>query len=102
MSWSRFDDLWISTDHSLPFDTAGSTVRWVGSSLDAVNPAVGATLLSVALGQGEMSVAGRRVSIWSRLALHTDRGWLEIFDALDENGYEFHAERPPGTFVPCT
>lgn len=30
-----------------------------------------------------------------------DKGWLEIFNALDENGYDFHAEKPSGKFIPC-
>jgi len=100
-SWSRFDDLWISTDLSLPFNTEGLTVRWVCNALEGLNRAVGATLQSVALGRGEMSIAGRDIEVWTRMVLQTDRGWLEVFNALDENGYEFHLTPPPGTFVPC-
>jgi hypothetical protein len=53
------------------------------------------------LGQGEMAVEGREVEIWTRLMIETDRGWVEIFNALDENGYDLHAEKPAGTFVGC-
>ncbi len=54
------------------------------------------------LGQGEMSIEGRDIEIWTRLVIETDRGWLEIYNALDENGYEFYAERPEGNLVRCT
>jgi hypothetical protein len=33
--------------------------------------------------------------------IELDRGWLEVFNALDENGYAFHTERPVGIFIPC-
>ncbi len=101
VSWSRFDDLWIATDSSLPLSVEGSTVRWVRDASEIVNRVVGAALLSVALGRGEMTMAGRDIEVWTRLLLETDRGWLEIFNALDENGYAHHAERPQGTLVPC-
>jgi hypothetical protein len=48
-----------------------------------------------------MSVEGRDVEVWTRLLIQTDNGWLEIFNALDENGYDYHSERPGGTLMPC-
>lgn len=39
------------------------------------------------------------VEIWTRLLIQVDEGWLEVFNALDENGYIFHAARPAGSFV---
>lgn len=101
VSWSRFDDLWIATDESLPFSIEGSKVRWVHNAFDNLNDAVGATARSVMLGRGEMSMGGKEVEMWTRLLIETDGGWLEIFNALDENGYEFHVEKPSGTFVSC-
>lgn len=53
------------------------------------------------LGQGEMSIEGKPIEIWTRLLIRLDVGWLEIFNALDENGYAFHSERPEGSFIPC-
>jgi len=53
------------------------------------------------LGRGEMSIEAKEVEIWTRLLIQVDEGWLEVFNALDENGYAFHAERPAGIFVPC-
>ena len=38
---------------------------------------------------------------WARLLLEFDRGWLEVFNALDENGYAGHATRPDGEWVRC-
>lgn len=117
VSWSKFDDSWIAVDSSVswatvadpwiathsssPFSINGMTARWVREASNSVDLFVGAVLLSVALGRGQMSVAGREIEVWTRVLLETDRGWLEIFDALDENGYEFHAEPPTGALVPC-
>ena len=101
VSWSKFDDLWIATDDSLPFSGDGSTIRWVQDTSEALNRAVGTTIQSVALGRGEMSIEGRDVEVWTRLLIQVDEGWLEIFNALDENGYDYHQGRPPGTLMPC-
>jgi hypothetical protein len=101
VSWSKFDELWLRTDESLPFSVEGSTVRWVHNSIDQINAAIGSTILSVMLGRGEMSLAGRDVEIWTRLLIETDNGWLEVFNALDENGYDFHLHKPDGAFVSC-
>ena len=101
ISWSRFDDLWLAKDTSLPFPTEGSTTRWVANGLKAINPVVGSSIGSVMLGQGEMSIEGRPIEIRTRLLIRVAVGWLEIFNALDENGYAFHSERPEGSFIPC-
>jgi hypothetical protein len=101
IAWSRFDDLWIATDSSLPFSIEGSTVRWVRSSVEKINRALGNPIGSVMIGRGQMSVEGREVEIWTRLLIDFDSGWLEIFNALDENGYDFHLQRPAGAFIPC-
>jgi hypothetical protein len=102
VSWSKFDDLWLRTDASLPFSVEGLTVRWVHNSIDRLNAAIGSIILSVMLGRGEMSIGGRDVEIWTRLLIETDKGWLEVFNALDENGYDFHLQKPDGAFVSCT
>jgi hypothetical protein len=101
IAWSKFDDLWIARDASLPFQTEGSTVRWVRNSIEKINGALGSRIGSVMIGQGEMSIEGRDVEIWTRLVVEAGSGWLEIFNALDENGYDFHLRRPTGTFIPC-
>jgi hypothetical protein len=53
------------------------------------------------LGRGEMSIEGKEIEIWTRLLIATDRGWLEVSNALDENRYDFHVEMPGGDFVSC-
>jgi len=101
VSWSQFDDLWIATDFSLPFSVEGQSIRWVKNSIEGLNAAIGATIRSVMLGRGEMSIEGRDIEIWTRLVIQLDESWLEVFNALDENGYDFHTQRPSGTFIPC-
>jgi len=101
ISWSGFDDLWITEDFSLPFSIEGSTIRWVDNRLVKINAAIGASIRSVMLGQGEMSIDEREVEIWSRILVQLDKGWLEIFNALDGNGYDFHTEKPTGRCIPC-
>jgi hypothetical protein len=101
IAWSRFDDLWIATDSSLPFSIQGSTVRWVRNSVEKINGAIGNPIGSVMIGRGQMSVEGRDVEIWTRLLIEVGSAWLEIFNALDENGYDFHLCQPTGTFIPC-
>lgn len=101
VSWSRFDDLWLADGPSLPFSIGESVVRWVVNGLEEINAVVGASIQSVMLGRGEMTIGGREIEIWTRLVIELDRGWLEVFNALDENGYAFHTERPDGIFVPC-
>lgn len=101
IAWSRFDHLWIATDLSLPFSVEGSTVRWMKNSIWKINGAIGKPLSSVMLGRGQMSIEGREVEIWTRLLIEVGGCWLEIFNALDENGYDLHIRRPAGTFIPC-
>jgi len=48
-----------------------------------------------------MSIEGRDIEIWTRLVIQVDGGWLEIFNALDENGYAFQRQKPDGEFLPC-
>jgi hypothetical protein len=101
VAWSRFDDLWLATDLSVPFSIEEGEVRWVRDSVERINPAAGAVIRSVHLGRGEMSVEGEDVEIWTRLLIEVEGGWLEIFNALDENGYAFHAVMPAGELVRC-
>jgi hypothetical protein len=101
ISWSRFDDLWIARDLSSPFSIEGSTIRWVDNSIERINAAIGTSIRSVMLGQAEMSTEGKEVEIWTRVLIQLDKGWLEIFNALEENGYDFHAEKPSGNSIPC-
>lgn len=101
ISWSQFDDLWLRTDLSLPFDTGDSEVRWVENAIEDINRAINGTIRAVRLGRGQMSIEGTEIEIWTRLLIETDKGWIEVFNALDENGYDFHPAMPNGEFVHC-
>ena len=101
VSWSRFDDMWIERGSGLPFATDDATLRWVTNGIMPIQPAIGNRMKSVMIGQGEMTWAGREAEIWTRLLIEFDAGWLEVFNALDENGYSFHTRMPSGIFVPC-
>ena len=69
--------------------------------MEKINGAVGTCIGAVMIGRGQMSVEGRDIEIWTRLLIELGNGWLEIFNALDENGYDFHTQRPTGNFITC-
>lgn len=101
ISWSRVDDQWLADDSSLPFSIEDSTIRWVNNDIEGIKTAVGASIESVMLGQGEMSIEENPVEIWTRLVIGLDEGWLEVFNTLGENGDAFHVERLAGVFLAC-
>jgi hypothetical protein len=101
VAWSHFSRLWIERGTALPFSTEGSEVRWVENVIPALGQLIGSELRSVLLGRGQMSIEGHEIEIWTRLLLVFEAGWLEIFNALDENGYAFHSEQPIGEFIKC-
>ena len=93
ISWQKFDELAIEGGRVLPFSLCGSRVRWIDSGNIHLDAAIGRTVESVSLAQGEMTVGGSEIEIWTRLLIHfTGGGSLEIFNALDENGFELHAK----------
>ena len=100
IAWSEIDDLWLSLGLDIPFD-AGSNIRWVSNSRHVINGAIGKRLTSAMLGRGEMSIEGKDIEIWTRLILRFGDIWLEIFNALDENGYDSHLVRPIGAIIEC-
>ena len=101
ISWSRFDDLWLANDHSLPFAAEDATTRWVKDGVAAINNCLGRMIHSVTLGRGELSIEGQEIEIWTRLVIDLGDRWLEIFNALDENGYDLHKTKPTGEFITC-
>ncbi|CAM3967086.1 hypothetical protein SESI111939_10250 [Serratia silvae] len=56
VAWSKFDDLWLSNDLSLPFDIYDSQIRWVENAIEDINQLLGGVILSVSLGQGYLEV----------------------------------------------
>jgi hypothetical protein len=101
VSWSKFEDLWLANDSSLPFDIEDAAIRWVPNSIVSINGIMGGTIGSVQIGRGEMSMEGRDIEIWTRLFIQVGDAWLEIFNALDENGYLVHSALPTDNIVPC-
>jgi hypothetical protein len=93
ISWQKFDELAIEVGRVLPFSLCGSTVRWINSGNIHLDTAIGRTVESVSLAQGEMTVGGSEIEIWTRLLIHfTGGGSLEVYNALDENGFELHTK----------
>lgn len=101
VSWWNFDQLWMAANSTLPFSVEGETVRWVENGIERINGMIGSVIRSVRLGRGEFSVESRSVEIWTRLLIQVDDFWLEVFNALDENGYDLHSHMPTGDFVTC-
>lgn len=98
IAWSQFDQLWLSNDTSLPFDPDDAKTRWKSNGIDQINAAIGCVIRGVLLGRGEMTIESREVEIWTRLLFDLDGIWLEVFNALDENGYDLHHKMPDGDF----
>ena len=102
VSWSKFDDLWLSNDNSLPFAAEDATTRWKSNGIEKIIAAIGKRIRGVSLGRGEMSIESRDIEIWTRLLFDLGGPWLEVFNALDENGYDLHLAKPEGEFRQCT
>ncbi len=100
--WSRFDDLFVAGDCALPFDVDPTTTRWRTNLPDKLGSIIGRKICGTMIGRGEMSLEGKDIPIWTRLVLDLDGTWLEIFNALDENGYAIHDSQPDGEFQVCT
>ncbi|TVV45496.1 hypothetical protein [Thalassolituus sp. C2-1] len=102
ISWKNFDELAIAYDRCLPFSLEGSTVRWVCEGVSSLDSAIGKTLSFVSIGRGEMSIEEKEVEIWTRLLIGFEGGnVLEIYNALDENGIEFHQKGVLGESRKC-
>lgn len=101
VSWSRFDDLWLSNDESLPFVAEDARTRWVENNIPGIKDCLGRSIHAVLLGRGEMSIENEPVEIWTRLLIDLGGCWLEVFNALDENGYSLHQHKPSGDFLHC-
>jgi hypothetical protein len=101
LAWSHFDRLWLETGLALPFSIEGMTVRWAENSIPSINPFIGAEVNGVKLGRGDASINGCPLEIWTRLLLVFEAGCLEVYNALDENGYAVHSHIPPGEFIKC-
>jgi len=91
ISWTQLNELAISSHRVLPFNVAGFTLAWAEEGFEPLDKIFGTTIISVSLGKGEFSLEGNDIEIWTRLFIGLNNGkTLEIFNALDENGYCLH------------
>lgn len=94
--WSKFDELAIAPGRRLPFSLGGTTVRWRYEGLSALDSSVGKSIADVSIGRGQMTVGQNDIEIWTRLFIGFENGEvLEIFNSLDENGFDFHPDAVP-------
>ena len=92
ISWEKFDNLSIENGRVLPFSLGGSTVRWLCEGVELLDSLIGQKILGISLAKGHMTLGNADVEIWTRLLIELNNGaTLEIFNALDENGIEVHA-----------
>jgi hypothetical protein len=101
ISWWNLDDLWLANDATSPFPAEGLDVRWIENANDEWKTVLGDRFNAVLIGRGEMSIEETDVEIWTRLVIQVGEHWIEIFNALDENGFDFHSHMPDGEFVRC-
>ena len=94
LAWRKFDDLWLADDLSLPFDVAGSTVRWVPAPFADI--VVGRRLRSVWLAPDWMTWGDAHITIWIHLLLGFGDGWLDVSNGCDENKYGLPPAPPAG------
>jgi hypothetical protein len=104
VAWSKTAELWIDVGDALPFPATGEgdQYRWAANAQPALEPMRGCTYYSAYLGQhASLPPNDLAFGLWNRLLLEFDHGWVEVFNALDENGYAVHAARPDGEWVRC-
>ena len=101
VSWSKFDELWMSNDLSLPFSVDRMATRWKANAFLPLQKIVGRTVRSVFIGRGEMTIGSQEIEIWTRLLFDLGDVWFEVVNALDQNDYELHTAMPNGEFRKC-
>lgn len=101
VSWSKFDELWLSNDLSLPFEVDGTTIRWKANAMASLREISGRSIRSILLGRGGMTIGSQEIEIWTRLLFDLGDRWFEVVNALDENDYEMHTAMPAGEFRKC-
>lgn len=61
--WQEFDELAIEAGRVLPFSHCGSIVRWIDRGNIHLDAAIGRTVESVSLAQGEMTLDGSEINL---------------------------------------
>lgn len=102
--WSVIELLVVDFDEPLPpwDESANPDFGSVVNALPELNPLCGCALRAVYLDATDDHWEGASLVLRRpRLLLEFDRGWLEVFNALQENGYTTHATRPDGEWIRC-
>ncbi len=87
ISWTEFDDLAIEEGRGIPFSIEGCIVKWDSEGHKILDSVVGQSIQRVRLGEGDMSIEGNKIEVWTRLIIDlSNKQSLEIYNALDENG----------------
>lgn len=102
ISWQKFNELGIQSGRVLPFSLSSNTVRWKFEGVKEIEKSIGQIVSSVSIGRGDMELAGNDCEIWTRLLIEFESGdTLEVFNALDENGFVFHTDEVCGEIRQC-
>ncbi len=87
IAWSKFDDLWLSNNLTLPFSIEYNQVRWVINKPSEIYGCLNSTISSIKLGVDYLIIETDKVEIFTHLLIYTTNGVLDVFNNLDENGY---------------
>ncbi|WP_045855269.1 hypothetical protein [Raoultella terrigena] len=87
IAWSKFDELWLSNDLTLPFSTEGCRVRWVTNNISEILGCLNGNISSVKLGADYLIIGNNQIEILTHLLVYTTNGILDVYNNLDENGY---------------
>ncbi|EML0459994.1 hypothetical protein ORM05_09475 [Klebsiella michiganensis] len=87
IAWSKFDELWLSNDLTLPFSIEYNQVRWVTNSPKEIRGCLNNRILSVKLGVDYLVIENNKIEVFTHLLVYTTNGILDVFNNLDENGY---------------
>lgn len=87
IAWSKFDELWLSNDLTLPFSIEYNQVRWVTNSPKEISGYLNNRISSVKLGVDYLVIENNKIEVFTHLLVYTTNGILDVFNNLDENGY---------------
>lgn len=87
IAWSKFDELWLSNDLTLPFSIEGCRVRWVINNISEILGCLNSNISSVKLGVDYFIIGNNQIEILTHLLVYTTNGILDVYNNLDENGY---------------
>ncbi|MDS6631314.1 hypothetical protein QYS46_12500 [Klebsiella michiganensis] len=87
IAWSKFDELWLSNDLTLPFSIEYNQVRWVTNSPKEIRGCLNNRISSVKLGVDYFVIENNKIEVFTHLLVYTTNGILDVFNNLDENGY---------------